>query len=902
MRVLLPALLALGCAAPATSLKPQAPPVATAPRPLPPLRSPGVRLPTGAAPRHYRLALTIVPGQDTFSGTITAQVDVTQPLEVLWLNATALKVTSSTLVTEHGPRPAEVVVADEHFIALVPRCEAALPSCRVAVGLQDVTLAFSGALSRKDTDGLFQAKEGDAWYAYTSFEPIDARRAFPHFDEPGFKVPWELVLTVPADQLALANTPQVSEERRADGLKTVRFAKSLPLPSYLVAFAVGPFELVDAGRHGQKKTPVRIVVPRGKTAEAKWAAESTGPILERLEAWFGSPYPYEKLDQLAIPANIGAMENPGLVTYGHQTILSKPELDTPGRQRGFAGTCTHELAHQWFGDLVTMAWWDDLWLNEAFATWMTPRILEQWQPTWAMDVGQVNRRHGALGSDALVNARQVRQPITSNDDIANAFDGITYGKGASVIAMFEASVGRAVFQQGVRAYLSKHAWKNATADDFLAAVSVAAGRDVGPAFRTFLDQPGAPVVAMRLDCPQQGAPSLFLSQKRALPLGSTGDPAKAWRLPICVRYSAKGGVGRACTMLEAPTGVLELADAKACPDWVLPNDRYDGYYRASLSGPRSLAELYRKAGAALSVPERVGLLGDVSALVRSGDVELSTMFELATLASREADRHLVSYALGFASAAGGDLLPEELRPRHAAFVRGLFSKRLDALGFAPKPGEDEDARLLRPQLIGTLGRNGEDPKVITRARALAEAWLSDRRAVHPDVLDVVLGLAGDHADAALQGRLLSAAKGEQDRADRGRLLGALAEVSDRALVEQQLPLVISDTFEMREAMRLLWGAAGDFRTRPLALAFVEAHWDALITRLPKDGGAGLVWLAGGVCDAGARDAARAFFDGRSTKYLGGPRSFAQAMEGIELCLAYRARQRPSAVAFFEARR
>ncbi|MDX2013759.1 MAG: M1 family metallopeptidase [Myxococcaceae bacterium] len=887
-------LVLVGCAAPKVSVAPEPLPAAPPPasRPPPSLTSPGVRLPEGARPTGYQLELTVVPGDDRFSGVITAQVEVSRPLEVLWLNATELQLTSATLAQQDVRRPLTPRVVDDHFAALVP-------DATIAPGAYALTVTFSGVLSRKDNDGLFQLKEGDTWYAYTSFEPIDARRAFPHFDEPAFKVPWEVALLVKPGHAALANMPEVSREPVAGGLERVRFAKSPPMPSYLVAVAVGPFDFVDAGRHGQKKTPVRIVTPKGKAGEAAYAAQTSGPILERLEAYFGSPYPYDKLDQIALPVGMGAMENPGLVTYGHQLILSRPEVDTPSRQRGFAGVCTHELAHQWFGDLVTMAWWDDLWLNEAFATWMTPRILEAWQPTWGLDVQQVQRRNGALAADALVNARQIRQPIRSNDDIANAFDGITYGKGASVIGMFEAFIGRERFQQGVRAYLAKHAWGNATADDFLSAISAAAGRDVGPAFKTFLDQPGGPVVTFALACPKGGAPTLTWTQKRSLPVGSTGDAARTWAVPACVKWAEKGTVRQACAVLEGASGSFALEGAKTCPDWLQPNDRFDGYYRANLTGPATLADMVTKAGPKLSVPERVGLLGDVSALIRSGDVDASQALGLAQSAAKESDRHVLGAALGLASYAAGDVLPEALRPRHEAFVRRLFSKKLDALGWAPKPGEDEDTRLLRPALLSMLGYQGKDPKVLAAARQLAERWLTDRKAIHPDVVDVVLGLAGDSGDSALHGRLLEAAKLEKDRADRGRLLGALSESGDRAIVQTHLPLVLTDTFDTREAMRLLWGAAQDFRTRPLALDFVKTNWNAIVERLPKDGGAGLVWLAGGLCEASERDAARAFFDGRSTKYLGGPRSFALAMEGIELCIAWRARHRPSLVAFFE---
>ncbi|MBL8935727.1 MAG: M1 family peptidase, partial [Archangium sp.] len=289
MRFALLSVLAVSCAT-TPPVKEQTKPAEPALKPLPKLTSPGVRLPAGARPLGYQLELTVLPGQERFSGRITAKIEIATAMEVLWLNATELKLEPTTLLTEHGQRTAEPVIVDGHFVALVPRCEVKQTTCLIPAGTQDVTIAFDGALSKKDTDGLFQSKEGDEWYAYTSFEPIDARRAFPHFDEPQFKVPWEISLIVKAEHVALANTPQVSEEKLDNGLKRVRFAKSLPLPSYLVAVAAGAFEFVDGGLHGEKKTPVRIVVPKGKKAEAAWAAESTGIILERLEAWFGRPY------------------------------------------------------------------------------------------------------------------------------------------------------------------------------------------------------------------------------------------------------------------------------------------------------------------------------------------------------------------------------------------------------------------------------------------------------------------------------------------------------------------------------------------------------------------------------------------------------------------------------------
>src|SRR5581483_1389680 len=300
-------------------------------------------------------------------------------------------------------------------------------------GAARLHLEYDGKISTRDSAGIFRARDAGENYLFTQFESIDARRAFPCFDQPNFKTPWQLTLHVPHPDTAISNAPQVSETVETGGMKKVVFAVSKPLPTYLIAFAVGPFDIVDAGRAGKNRIPVRIITPKGKAHQAKYAAEVTAAIIDRLEKYFGIPYPYEKSDQVAIPVTygFGAMENAGMVTYGQTILLSDPALDTPQRQREYATDAAHELAHQWFGDLVTPLWWDDIWLNEAFATWMEMKIVAQWKPEWHTRLDNMGPKFGAMRSDSLVSARRVRQPIESVNDIANAFDGITYEKGAA---------------------------------------------------------------------------------------------------------------------------------------------------------------------------------------------------------------------------------------------------------------------------------------------------------------------------------------------------------------------------------------------------------------------------------------------------------------------------------------
>ena len=407
-------------------------------------------------------------------------------------------------------------------------------------GAADLAVTFTGDVNLKSGAGIFLSKRNDDRYLFTQFEPIDARSAFPCFDEPSFKVPWQVTLHVPAGLVAVSNTP-IQSETEEDGVKTVVFRETRPLPSYLVAFAVGPLEFVDGGTACRKKVPVRIVVPRGDEARAKYAASVTAEILSKLEDYFDIPYPFEKADQLSIPISFGgAMENPGLVTYDSGIILAPPAGDDPiKRQRDYVSIATHELAHQWFGDLVTMAWWNDTWLNESFATFVQQKIEAQWKPEWQTKVEDQDARTFAMWLDRLETARRIDQPVDAKQEIGNAFDGITYQKGASVLEMFDHSMGSTSFQQAVRLYLNKHANANGTANDFLQALGEYGGPHVPESFRTFLQQAGVPQIDMKLKCDGPNA-HIEMSQQRFRPLGADESRPQSWKIPVCVSYEKDG--------------------------------------------------------------------------------------------------------------------------------------------------------------------------------------------------------------------------------------------------------------------------------------------------------------------------------------------------------------------------
>ena len=858
-------------AAPAAAAAPAAP-AGPQPSAAPAVRAPGLRLGDQVRPVRYALDLTLVPDRDHFGGTVDIEIAIAERTSAIVLHADELAIESASVLAGGRAIAARAVALPPDFVGL------ALDQ-PVAAGTAHLRIAFRGALHAGEQDGLYVDVDGGERYLYTQFEAIDARRAFPCFDEPRFKVPWTITLHVKKEHVALANSPEVAATDEADGMKAVRFAESKPIPSYLVAFAVGPFELVDAGVAGRNKTRLRIVTPRGQAAQARWAVQSTGPVLEALEAYFDAPYPYEKLDSIAVPHKGGAMENPGLITYGSSLILARSEDDTVARRRSYASVAAHEIAHMWFGDLVTMSWWDDIWLNEAFATWMARRTIDRWKPAWGSEAQRVADRTAAMTADSLVSARKVRQPIGAQDDIESAFDKITYDKGAAVIAMFERWLGPEVFQRGVRRYMKKFAWGNATAADFLAAISAEAGRDVAPAFSTFLDQPGVPLLTVSLACPAGAKPVVSLAQSRYLPAGSPGNAAGGtrWQFPVCVAHPQ----GVECTLLADDHGTLELAKAKGCPAWIQANAGMNGYYRVAYQG-----DLWKRLGRAwkrMSAAEQVGVVGDLRALVVSGQVKYGDALAQVPAWVGGAERHVLAALIGLAEGAAEVLPAEELRPAYAGWVRKAFGRRARAFGWRVRTGDGEEQRLTRPSIVELVADEGEDPALGAEAVRLTRRWLDDRSAVHPDVLDQVLMVAAQHADRPLFDRLHAAARKIEDRKERTRLIKAMGFFRDPELERAALDTVLSDEFDMREAHNIYDNALEDPRTRDVAWSWVASNVDRIAERLPRNSRTRLVSLGGHFCDTNRRGEVEKVFAGKGQS----ERSTAQALEKIELCSAQR---------------
>lgn len=857
-------------------------PAAAAAPPVPHLRLPGQ-----ATPVSYALELTLVPSEEGFAGAIDIDLQVNFSTRLLWINGNGLAIDSASLAASGEIFSATARAESGDFVAL--NFDRDVPAGRATLKLR-----FKGGYAVKETRGLFRQREAGDWYAFTQFEPLDARRAFPCFDEPQWKTPWRITLKIKTGHWAVANTPMVSESDLGDGYRLVKFAETKPLPTYLVAFAVGPFDILDGGKAGKRGTALRYIVPRGRTADARYAKEVTPRILASLEDYFGSPYPFEKLDSLVIPTtvNFGAMENAGLVTYAGNILLAGPADETIRFKQRYASIAAHELAHQWFGNLVTMAWWDDLWLNESFATWMSNKIVDRLYPEWQWQVRRVAERASAMDVDVLASARKIRQPVESRNDIANAFDRISYQKGASVLAMFEAWMGEHRFGDGVRRYLQRHEWGNATGRDFIAALA-ADDPQLGPAFESFVEQAGIPRVAVALVC--EGAPYLRLSQSPFRVLGSQTKAASRWLVPVCVRYRAGTHESRACTLLADDALQLPLVDAPSCPDWIEPDHLAAGYYRSHFEGDL-LAKL-SDAALTLALPEQAGLLDNAGALARSGDQSMSEALALAVRLAVHQRHEVVEGSVGIVSMLGDAIVPPQLRPGRARLIEQYYGRRARSLGYMPQPADDDNVRMLRAALINFVALRGEDPEIREAMRTAARRWLEDRGAVDGLMIEPMLKAAAVAGDHALFERFLAAAKRTKDRRERGFLLWALGHFRIPEIAKAALQVTLSDDFESRDSIAILQAALANDATRQLAFDFMKQNYHALEARLPREFTARFPFWVSGMCTAADRNDMAAFLAPRMATVEGGPRNLAQARERVDLCLAFKAAQQASIAAF-----
>jgi aminopeptidase N len=782
------------CASTGTHAPPAAAPAAGAQVPT--------QLPRYARPTHYSISIAPDAANLRFTGSTLIEIDVLEATDTIVLNAVDLDFASVTV--DGGDRArvttdADAQIATFHF------------SGPIAPGHHRLAIDYSGRISTQAA-GLFaldyQSDQGPKRALFTQFEASDARRMFPGWDEPAFRTPYDLRVTVPAGQQSVGNMPEAGREMRPDGSAIVTYRTTPPMSSYLVFLAVGEFDRITAVAAG---TEVGVVTRRGAGEQGRWALESQRQILPWYNQYFGTPYPLPKLDNVAGPGSsqfFGAMENWGAIFSFENILLVDPSITTEARRQAIFNVDAHEMAHQWFGDLVTMAWWDDIWLNEGFASWMATKSTAAIHPEWGTLLDRVDDREAAITLDSLRTTHPVVQHILTPDQMSQAFDAITYQKGEAVITMLEDYVGETAWRDGVRAYIRAHRLGNTQSDDLWRSVEAAARRPITAIAHAFTLQPGVPLIRVESAQCAGGRTQASLRQGQFSRDNPDGQ-ALGWQVPVI----ANAGGREARTLVEGGAGQVAVP---GCGPLVV-NYGQTGYYRTLYSAPL-LARLIQNY-AQLRPIDQIGLLADNWALGLAGYQPASAALDMTDAAPANANDRLLSRIAGMMTQIDGMYDGDAA---HQAMVRHYASIRLGPaqrrLGWAPRAGESASDSVLRGDLIGTLGRLA-DPVVV--AEANRRFATNDPSATTGPLRQTILGVVALNADAATWERLRAMARDERNPLVKVQLYGLLGSARDPALAQRALDLALTDEPGATNSSQIIGSVAAGHPD--LAFDFAVAH-------------------------------------------------------------------------------
>ena len=834
-----------------------------------PAQADDLRLGTAVRPDFQRVQLDLDPAESAYSGSVHVDLTVVEETASFLLHSQEHEITSLVLRDAAGEK-----LSVSHRSISGERLEVTAGE-PLTPGLYNLEIDFTADFGTRAV-GLYKAEHDGNDYLFTQFQAVDARRAFPVWDEPAAKIPYQLVLTVPEEDMAVTNAPEVARHV-ADGRARVTFARTRPLPSYLLALAVGPFESRDVEGMG---IPARALAPAGLGHMLGTAVEVTPPIPATLEEYFGRPYPYAKLDLIAVPEFWpGAMENAGLITFADHILLKEPGSVSAGQLRSLVRVNAHELAHMWFGDLVTMAWWDDLWLNESFADWLAFRVTDDLYPNFESDLSQLRGVQGILGVDARPTTEAIRQPITHAADAMRNV-GLAYAKGRAVLGMVERWLGPEVFRRGIRTYIDANVDGNTEAADLWSTLSEVSGEDVEAVLSSFVDQPGYPLLAAT---PGDDG-SVTLTQTRFLNHGNQA-PAQTWRLPVGLTYSRDGEVESRDLLLTGATIRVELGPGV---DWVMPNSAAAGYYRWSVP-EEMLLTMAGEAAGALSPAERIAFLGNAAALLDAGVVGGDTYLRVINAFADDPHPDVVSALVGNLGKVEQAFVPDELAPSFAAYVRRTLEPALERFGLEPRPGEAESVALFRPQLLAWLGDEGEHPEVMAYAQRLAAAYLADPASVDPALAGLALGLAAKDGDVERFETYRRRFEESKSPLHRGRFLAALGAFDDPAVQERALTYALEGPLRPTELFTIPGGVADSPGGGERLFEWFLEHYDAFAGRMPPEFVAFMPGIAGG-CSEERLERAREFFSQPEHRVEGTDVQMAKTARQVMDCVELRRRE------------
>ena len=774
------------------------------------------RLPTDVRPRRYALAFDLDIEGWRSSGSARIELSTARASKEIVLHSCDLDIGSARLDGE----PAVDISYDED--AQTATLEF---SSELAPGEHVLELEWQGEILSK-LRGLYRSVRGEERYAATQFEAADARRAFPCFDEPEFKATFAVELVHPTGLLAVANMPIASQKDLGGGRTRTAFEETPIISSYLVAFTVGPYETTGVAKT-KTGIPTRVVLPPGLAVRGEFARDAHVRSVEWLEDYTAIPYQYRKIDAIGLPDfEAGAMENPGAITYRVRLLAADKETASIPVFKTVFAVAAHELTHMWWGDLVTMRWWDDLWLNESFASFVGDKCTDALNPEWQMKRDIVADAAPAFNLDSLVTTHPISMEVRNADEASQRFDAITYNKGQAVLRMIENFLGETPFRDGVRTYLNRHREANATADDFWRALGEASGRDVMTLANAWIREPGHPLV--RCSVAEEGGDLVVtLRQERFFADPDVKDTGQVWPVPLVLAYGSGDDRREERVLLDGRETTVRLANAR----WYFPNGGAAGFYRYAFDD-RSVA-LLAPAIARLRPEERLSLLDDQWALVRARKAGIGQYIALAAGLRGESDRavlQLIAAAVGWLSA---QVVTDASRSAFERFVASIFGPELAALGWERRADDSPDERERRAIAIAALGYHGADAQVRREARRRLDAHLGGEAKVDPDLAGAIVGVAAVDGDVRLYERYVARMKESEktDAQEEGRFRNGLTQFRDAALATRIADEVFSDLIRVQDRALMLDAMLGQRHSREAAWRATQQHWDEHIATM-----------------------------------------------------------------------
>ena len=861
------------------------------------------RLPTNVRPVKYRLTLTPNLSEFTFQGEETVELQVVEPTSQIKVNAAELQVSSAQVTFADGTiLPATEIAVDEASETVTLSFGQPLP-----VGSANLNVHFTGILNDQ-LRGFYRSQYVDSqgqthFLATTQFEATDARRAFPCWDEPAIKATYDVTLVIPADLVAISNTLVISETPQGAGAKAVRFAESPRMSTYLLAFMVGNFASVEQ-RH-PSGTLVRVWTTQGKEQQGRFALENAVNLLTYFNDYFGIPYPLEKLDHLAIPDfAAGAMENWGAITYRETALLYDPDNSAAVTRQRVLEVVAHEMAHMWFGDLVTMEWWNDLWLNESFASWMGDKAVDHLYPEWQMWTQFVSHDTNAgLSLDGLKNSHPIEQEVKDPAEIRELFDAISYSKGGATLRMLEHFLGAETFRRGLHDYLSAHQYGNARTEDLWAALEKASGQPVTAVMNTWVKQTGYPL--LQVETHRQGPEvNVHLSQRRFLYDHLLDEGARdptLWQVPVSI--VGAGASQEASLLMGEQEAILPVGDGGAATshDWVKVNSGQTGFYRVSY--PAEEWDRLRPVVETLQLPatDRLGLQNDAYALVRAGFSPATLFLSLAEAYRNEQDATVWSDLATNLRGMESLLYDELYLAQFHAYARGIFQDVVQWVGWDARPGEGHLDALLRSTVLGQAGAYG-DPQVLEEAQARYARFLEEPTSLHPDLRGVVFGLVAETGDRPTYDALWDLERQATLQEEKMRFLGALTRFRQQDLLQETLQRSM-DPQEVRiqDTMLVVTALAANRYGRNLAWEFVKTNWGEFDRRYGRGGFAimRLVAIPGAFTTEERAQEVDEFF--KSHPAPSATRTIQQSLERIRLNVKWLERNRQDLQEWFASR-